>query len=61
MDSWSGTMDITADYGQRVYEYTVSFTGSREEGTVLTMLSVGKLIGFFMTRFKAAVLRFIQK
>lgn len=37
MDSWSGVMDVTADYGQRVYEYTVSFTGSRGEGTALTI------------------------
>ena len=37
MDSWSGRMDLTADYGQRVYEYTVSFTGSRAEGTTLTI------------------------
>lgn len=37
MDSWSGEMDLTADYGQRVYEYTVSFAGSREEGTALTI------------------------
>ena len=39
MDTWAGQMDVTADYGQRVYEYTVSFAGSREEGTVLTILA----------------------
>ena len=40
MDTWAGQMDVTADYGQRVYEYTVSFAGSREEGTVLTILII---------------------
>lgn len=37
MDTWSGQADMTADYGRRVYEYTVSFSGSREEGTALTI------------------------
>ena len=32
MDTWAGQMDVTADYGQRVYEYTVSFAGSRRRG-----------------------------
>ncbi len=39
---------------------TKSLSGLRE-GTVLTMLSVGKLIGFFMSKFKAPLLRFIGK
>ena len=37
MDAWSGEMELTADYGQRVYDYSVSFTGDREEGTTLTI------------------------
>ena len=37
MDAWSGEMALTADYGQRVYDYSVSFTGDREEGTTLTI------------------------
>ena len=37
MDAWSGEMELTADYGQRVYAYSVSFTGDREEGTTLTI------------------------
>ena len=45
MDTWAGQMDVTADYGQRVYEYTVSFTGSREEGTVLTILAPEEAAG----------------
>ena len=39
---------------------TGSLSGMRE-GTVLTMLSVGKLIGFFMSKFKAPLLSFIGK
>ena len=45
MDTWAGQMDVTADYGQRVYEYTVSFTGSKEEGTVLTILAPEEAAG----------------
>ena len=45
MDTWAGQMDVTADYGQRVYEYTVSFTGSREEGTILTILAPDEAAG----------------
>lgn len=45
MDTWSGSMDLTADYGQRVYEYTVSFAGSREEGTVLTIQAPAEVAG----------------
>ncbi len=37
IDAWSGEMELTADYGQRVYDYSVSFTGDREEGTTLTI------------------------
>ena len=37
MDAWSGEMELTADYGQRVYDYSVSFTGDREEWTTLTI------------------------
>ena len=45
MEAWSGRMDLTADYGLRVYEYTVSFTGSRDEGTVLTIEAPEEVAG----------------
>ena len=37
MDGCSGTMDITADYGERVYEYTVSFSSTQEAGITATI------------------------
>lgn len=36
MDQCSGSMEITADYGERVYDYTVTFSGTRKDG--LTMV-----------------------
>ena len=45
MEAWSGRMDMTADYGRRVYEYTVSFAGSREEGTCLTIEAPEEVAG----------------
>ena len=37
MDGCSGTMDITADYGERVYEYTVSFSSTQETGMTMVI------------------------
>ena len=45
MDAWSGEMELTADYGQRVYDYSVSFTGSQEEGTTLTITAPEEAAG----------------
>ena len=45
MDAWSGEMELTADYGQRVYAYSVSFTGSQEEGTTLTITAPEEAAG----------------
>jgi len=45
MDAWSGEMELTADYGQRVYVYSVSFTGDREEGTTLTITAPEEAAG----------------
>ena len=45
MDTWSGQAALTADYGQRVYDYSLTFTGSREEGTVLTILAPEEAAG----------------
>lgn len=45
MDAWSGEMELTADYGQRVYDYSVSFTGDREEGTTLTITAPEEAAG----------------
>ena len=49
METWSGQAEITADYGQRVYAYSVSFTGSREEGTVLTITAPEEVAGINAT------------
>ena len=35
----SGTMDLTADYGQRVYEYTVEFSGTQKDGRMMYLSS----------------------
>ena len=45
IDAWSGEMELTADYGQRVYAYSVSFTGSQEEGTTLTITAPEEAAG----------------
>ena len=45
MDAWAGEMELTADYGQRVYAYSVSFTGDREEGTTLTITAPEEAAG----------------
>lgn len=45
MDTWSGQAALTADYGQRVYDYSLTFTGSREEGTSLTLTAPEEVAG----------------
>lgn len=44
MTACSGTAQVTADYGQRVYRYTMSFS-SDQEGTVLTLLEPETVAG----------------
>jgi len=41
----SGTMDLTADYGQRVYEYTVEFSESETDGLTLTITAPEEAAG----------------
>ena len=36
----SGTMDLTADYGQRVYEYTVDFSETEKDGLSMVITSI---------------------
>lgn len=45
MEQCAGTMDITADYGQRVYEYTVEFTGERKKGLDLVLTAPEEVAG----------------
>lgn len=44
-DSCSGTAEVTADYGQRVYDFTLDFTWQREGETVLTLTAPEDLAG----------------
>lgn len=43
--SCSGTAEVTADYGQRVYEFTLSFSWEKEGETVLTLTAPEELAG----------------
>lgn len=45
MKEWSGTAELTADYGERVYEYTVSFSGTKDDGMTLTITSPEEVAG----------------
>lgn len=45
MTACSATVDITADYGQRVYEYTLSVAWQKEGETVLTVLEPENIRG----------------
>ena len=44
MDRFSAQADLTADYGQRIYQYTLDVSGTQEE-TVLTVLQPDLLSG----------------
>lgn len=44
-DSCSGTVGVTADYGLRVYEFTLDFTWQRAGETVLTLTAPEELAG----------------
>lgn len=41
----SGTMTLTADYGQRVYSYEVDFTEEEDEGLTLTLTAPEAVAG----------------
>lgn len=45
MSACSGHMDMTADYGRRVYDYGVDFTWAREGETVLTLTAPENVAG----------------
>ena len=45
MDGCSGTMEVTADYGQRVYEYTVDFFSTQKEGMTLVITAPEEVAG----------------
>lgn len=45
MSACAGEAELTADYGQRVYEYTLSFRWEREGDTVLTVLAPERAAG----------------
>ena len=49
MDGCSGTMDVTADYGQRVYEYTVSFSSTQETGMTMVITAPQEVAGITAT------------
>ncbi len=45
MTACSGHMDLTADYGQRVYTFGVDFTWEREGESVLTLTAPENVAG----------------
>lgn len=45
MDGCAGTMDITADYGQRVYDYTVEFSSSKKDGMTMVLTAPENVAG----------------
>ena len=49
MDGCSGTMDITADYGERVYAYTVSFSSTQETGMTMVITAPQEVAGITAT------------
>lgn len=45
----TGTVDLTADYGQRVYRYTADFRETTEEGLTMTLSSPEEVAGITAT------------
>lgn len=45
MNACSATMDVKADYGERVYEYTMELTYEKEGETVLTVTAPENIAG----------------
>lgn len=45
----AGTMEVTADYGQRVYQYTVTFSGNEKDGLSLVITAPEEVAGITAT------------
>lgn len=45
MTACSATIDVTADYGQRVYEYTISMSWKKDGDTLLTVIAPETIAG----------------
>lgn len=45
----AGTMEVTADYGQRVYQYTVTFSGNEKDGLSLVITAPEEAAGITAT------------
>lgn len=45
MTGCSGQMELTADYGQRVYSYSVTFSGDQEQGMTLVLTAPEEVAG----------------
>jgi outer membrane lipoprotein-sorting protein len=45
MEGCTGTVTLTADYGQRVYEYTAEFSGTEKEGYTIVLTSPEEVAG----------------
>ncbi|MCI5498279.1 MAG: hypothetical protein MR419_01910 [Clostridiales bacterium] len=45
MDGCNGAMEVTADYGQRVYTYTVEFSGTKKDGITLVITEPEEVAG----------------
>jgi outer membrane lipoprotein-sorting protein len=45
MEGCTGAVTLTADYGQRVYEYTAEFSGTEKEGYTIVLTSPEEVAG----------------
>lgn len=45
MEGCAGSMEVTADYGERVYEYTVEFSGNQTQGLDLVLTAPEEVAG----------------
>ena len=45
MTGYSGSMTMTADYGERVYSYSVDFNANEEDGLTLTLTAPEEVAG----------------
>ena len=45
IDGCAGAMEVWADYGQRVYQYTVEFSGTQEAGLTLVITAPQEVAG----------------
>ena len=49
MTGCSGQMEITADYGQRIYSYAVTFSSNEETGMTLVLTAPEEVAGITAT------------